>query len=157
VSNLDGNGNRPPEAERRREPRRLADRVNAAKLLRWWVGGLTFIFIAVLVNSCQIRNGQDEQTRALEGSCNRVNTLRANDNEVAATQYETLVAAADLIPGESPVGDRFRELALGVNYIPLTDCKAAVGTPREFTPPAPIPFHKLSEDEREAIRQTGHT
>jgi len=156
------NGQRRSGSERRSawsvrsgRPRRMADRYAATRLLRWWIAGIVVIGVAVWANTKHIDDNADRLDRALHGSCERVNDLRGSDNKNAETQYETLRAASTLIP-DTLLAARFKTLMGTIDYLPPTDCEAAVGTPREFVPPRPIPLHTLTEAQRETIRRKGH-
>jgi hypothetical protein len=109
-------------------------------------------FHSINRNTDGLARTEHRQYVALVGSCQRVNTLRRNDNRIAVDDYQadresyfTNVTAARFIP-DRRVARRFSVLAGDAmrrakhrTWIPATDCASAVDTPEQFKAPVPRP------------------
>lgn len=144
-------------------PRRKADRERGYRPgVREWLVVVTLIALALAVQSCQIDSNTDDLEdvvatlhEAQVGSCDRVNTLRANDNKNASIEYEIIRLAEQLTGDIGDIAATFRGLARAVDFVPATNCADAVGDPNVYEAPRAIPLYRLSARDRRQLERTG--
>lgn len=86
------------------------------------------------------------QARIVEQSlrqCERVQRLRDSVNFLNGTVYRVLKSAS---ASNSTAREQYREIIARVQYLPPTNCEAAVAQPKTYRPPAPIPYREYLKD-----------
>lgn len=110
---------------------------------------VTVVSVLALANSARI-SGQQQQLRdGAFGECRRIQILRDDLNNFEGTVYVFVDAAYKARaaayastgdPSDRKAAHAYRILLRAVQYIPPTNCNAAVDHPLSYTPPAPIPY-----------------
>lgn len=146
--------------EQREEVLEIANECASAKLRRYTVRALVgfALLIGGGVIATKITNNQRAaadhatQTRidkAVQGSCRRVNVLRAQSNLSDAVSYSILVAAAEREQSLAADGmpdvhrqsaHQFRVQATRLRVTPLTNCAKAVRRPAFYRTPSAGPI-----------------
>lgn len=110
---------------------------------------LTTLSVIALSNTRRIAHQQQRRTESALGECQRVQILRDNLNSFEGTVYVFVDAAykarlasyrASHLHVDLAAARAYRVLRASVQYIPPTDCGAAVGAPLTYEPPSPIPY-----------------